>query len=242
MVDVNTPAAAARILVVEDESKLADIMAKALVGQGYDVEVVGRGDDALSRLTQLDVTWSLVVLDRMLPGVDGITICERLRAADNDVPILMLTAMGSVDERVVGLDSGANDYLPKPFALKELYARVRVLLRTHGPSVAAVPGVDKLVVGDLELDVEGLVAYRGDARIDLRPKEAVILACLMRQPDRVVGRWVILDQAWTVADAPSSNDLDVHIRRVRQKVDRPFARASIETVRGAGYRIRSDGR
>lgn len=242
MVELNATAAASRILLVEDEPKLAQIVAKALTGQGYQVDVIGRGDEALTRLTQTDAGWSLVVLDRMLPGMDGATICEHLRAAGNDVPVLMLTAMGAVDDRVAGLDSGADDYLPKPFALKELYARVRALLRSHGPRGASAQGVEMLVVDDLELDAAGLVAYRGDVRIDLRPKEAVILATLMRQPDRVVSRWMILDEAWGDSDAPSSNDLDVHIRRVRQKVDRPFARASIETVRGAGYRIRSDGR
>ncbi|MCW2924800.1 MAG: two component transcriptional regulator, winged helix family, partial [Thermoleophilia bacterium] len=178
---------AARILVVEDEPKLAQIIATALTRQGFSVDVVDRGDDALVRLSMPDAAWALVVLDRMLPGLDGTAVCERLRAAGNEVPILMLTAMGAVDDRVAGLDSGANDYLPKPFALKELYARVRALLRTVArPAAAAdVGGVagEVLEVGDLELDVEGLVAHRAGTRVDLRPKEAAILASLMRRPD-----------------------------------------------------------
>ncbi|MCW2972173.1 MAG: winged helix family two component transcriptional regulator [Thermoleophilia bacterium] len=236
-----------RLLLVEDETKLALIIAKALTAQGYSVDVTTRGDEAYALLARPGAPWSLVVLDRMLPGLDGVTVCRQLREAGNDVPILMLTALEAIDERIVGLDAGANDYLPKPFALRELYARVRALLRAHRPQVLPRDVViehapEHLVVGDLTLDVDGLVAFRGEARIDLRPKEAAILASLMRQPDRVVSRWTIFDAAWGDVDVPSANHLDVHIRRIREKVDRPFDRASIETVRGAGYRIRGDGR
>jgi two-component system OmpR family response regulator len=155
----------------------------------------------------------------------------------------MLTALGSVNARIEGLDGGANDYLPKPFALKELYARIRSLLRSAAvatPPTRGVPGAPVLTVGDLWLDVERLVAYRGGDEVELRPKEAAILECLMQRPDRVVPRWVILDAAWGDVDAPSANDLDVHIGRIRRKIDKAFDRASLETVRGTGYRIRSD--
>lgn len=247
-VDTNDPPI--RLLLVEDETKLAMIIAKALTAQGYSVDVTTRGDEAYALLARQGAPWSLVVLDRMLPGLDGITICRQLREAGNDVPILMLTALEALDERILGLDSGANDYLPKPFALRELYARIRALLRAHRPQVlegleTAVEHAhepERLTVGDLTLDVDGLVAFRGSERIDLRPKEAAILASLMREPDRVVSRWTIFDAAWGDVDVPSANHLDVHMRRVREKVDRPFGRASIETVRGAGYRIRGDGR
>jgi len=246
---------ALRLLLVEDETKLALLVARALTGQGYAVDVVTRGDEALALLTRPGASWSLIVLDRMLPGLDGAAVVRGLRAAGCSVPVLMLTALGSIDDRVEGLDAGANDYLPKPFALQELYARVRALLRTVAvppapagaeraitPASTTIAGPELLIVGDLELDVEGLVAHRAEQRIDLRPKEAAILASLMREPDRVVGRWTILDAGWGDVDVPNANHLDVHMRRIREKVDRPFGRASIETVRGVGYRIRSDGR
>ncbi|MCW2960802.1 MAG: two component transcriptional regulator, winged helix family [Thermoleophilia bacterium] len=242
MVDPDTTARdSVRVMVVEDEPKLAEIVARALAGQGYDVDVVNRGDDALRRLMAPQAPWAIVILDRMLPGIDGLEVCRLLRAAGNSTPVLMLTALGSVDDRIDGLDGGANDYLPKPFALKELYARIRVLLRAEAITAnAAVEAGAMLNVGDLSLDVERLAAFRGDERIELRPKEAAILACLMERADRVVPRWVIHEAAWGDVDAPSANDLDVHIGRIRNKVDKPFDRVSIETIRGAGYRIRSE--
>ncbi|MBC7460308.1 MAG: response regulator transcription factor [Thermoleophilia bacterium] len=247
MADATHTESVVRLLLVEDETKLAMIIAKALTGQGYAVDVATRGDEAYALLSRPSAPWELVILDRMLPGLDGASICRQLRSSGIETPIIMLTAMSGVDDRIDGLDAGADDYLPKPFALKELYARVRSVLRVRraaGPMVVAeaLESIEQLVVGDLALDVDGLVAFRGDQRIDLRPKEAAILACLMRQPDRVVGRWSIFDAAWGDVDVPSANHLDVHIRRIRQKVDRPFDRRSIETVRGAGYRIRGDGR
>ncbi len=160
-----TVEAPARVLVVEDEAKLAEILGTALRGQGYEVTIATRGDDAARMLLDGDSRWSLVVLDRMLPGIDGIELCRRVRAAHLSTPIILLTALESVDERVIGLDAGANDYLPKPFALKELYARIRALLRTAQPprshetaTSAADPEV--LVVGDLRLDLDGRMASR----------------------------------------------------------------------------------
>jgi two-component system OmpR family response regulator len=223
-----------RVLVVEDEAKLARLIARGLGEEGHVADVAGRGEDALwmARAEAYDA----IVLDVMLPGLDGFATCARLRAQKVWAPVLMLTARDGVDDRVRGLDSGADDYLVKPFAFAELLARLRALARRAPAERPAV-----LEVGDLRLDPAAHRGWRGDVELDLSAKEFALLELFMRHPGETLTRDQLLAAAWDMAYERRSNVVDVYLRYLREKVDRPFGRNSLETVRGVGYRLRQDG-
>jgi two-component system OmpR family response regulator len=220
-----------RVLLVEDEPGMANVIRRVLTREAMAVDVTGSGEDALwmAKATEYDA----IVLDVMLPGLSGFDVCGRLRADGVWAPVLMLTARDAVADRVAGLDSGADDYLLKPFALAELLARLRSLVRRGRPARPAV-----LEVGDLRLDPAPRVVTRGGVEVGLSAKEFAVLETLMREPGRVLSRVELLDHAWDVAYDNRSNIVDVYIRRLRAKIDRPFGLNTIETVRGAGYRLR----
>jgi two-component system OmpR family response regulator len=223
-----------RALVVEDELKMAALIRRGLTEEGYAADVARTGEDAIwmAQATPYDA----IVLDLMLPGRNGVEVCKTLR--DNGVwsPILMLTARDGVEDRVAGLDSGADDYLSKPFSFAELLARLRALTR-RGPTER--PAV--LEVGSLRLDPARRQAWRGDTSIDLSAKEFSLLETFMRRPGEVLTRLALLDHAWDFAYENKSNVVDVYVRYLRGKIDRPFGLESLETVRGVGYRLRADG-
>jgi two-component system OmpR family response regulator len=223
-----------RILVVEDEMKMAELLRRGLGDGGFESDIAASGEDAL-RMGR-DGDYDAVVLDVMLPGIDGFVTCERLRELGIGAPVLMLTARGSVDDRVSGLDNGADDYLTKPFSFAELLARLRALVR-RGQS----ENPDVLSVGDLRLELLSRRVWRGPAEISLSQRELALLEAFMRAPGRVLSRVELLAQAWHYDFAHRSNVIEVYIRYLRQKIDRPFDVRSLETVRGAGYRLRKDG-
>jgi two-component system OmpR family response regulator len=220
-----------RVLVVEDEPRMASVIRRSLAKVGMAADVAGRGEDAVSMAAVVD--YDAIVLDVMLPGVSGFETCRMLRDRCVWAPVLMLTAREAVSDRVEGLDSGADDYLVKPFALAELHARLRSLHRRGRPERPVV-----LEVGDLRLDPARREASRACIPIDLSAKEFALLETLMRRRGEVVSRIALIESAWDLAYEARSNVVDVYIRRLREKVDRPFGRATIETVRGAGYRLR----
>jgi two-component system OmpR family response regulator len=223
-----------RTLVVEDEPKMAALIRRGLVEEGYAADIARTGEEALwrARATPYDA----IVLDVMLPGRSGLDVCRELRESGVWSPILMLTARDGVEDKVSGLDSGADDYLTKPFSFAELLARLRALAR-RGPSER--PTV--LALGSLRLDPATRQAWRGDVEIDLSAKEFALLETFMRRPGDVFTRLDLLEHAWDYGYENRSNIVDVYIRYLRGKIDRPFGRESIETVRGVGYRLRHDG-
>jgi two-component system, OmpR family, response regulator len=225
---------AVRVLVVEDEVKLASLIRKALREQGMLADVAINGEDALwmAGATPYDV----LVLDVNLPGIDGFEVCHRLRVGGVRTPILMLTARDGVDDRITGLDTGADDYVVKPFDFNELFARVRALAR-RGP--AEHPPM--LSVGDLSLDVATHTVTRAGVEIALSTKELQLLEVFMRRPGQVLSRYDLLAGAWEIDYENRSNVVDVYVRYLREKIDRPFGVETIETVRGAGYRLRPTG-
>ena len=225
---------AVRILIVEDEAKIAGVLRRGLAEEGHAADVATRGEDALwmSRATSYDA----VVLDVMLPGIDGFETCRRLRAEGVWAPVLMLTARGTVEDRVSGLDAGADDYLTKPFSFAELLARVRALRRRGAPERPTV-----VEVGALRLDPATRVVRRGETEIALSAKEFTLLEILMRRAGEVLSRFQLLEYAWDGDYDNRSNVVDVYVSYLRDKIDRPFGVRSIETVRGAGYRLRTDG-
>ena len=219
-----------RILIVEDEERLARRLARVLDGEGYTAETVGDGRSALARA--LAETFDLLVVDWMLPDLDGIQVVRRLRAAEMNVPILMLTARGQVEDRVTGLDAGADDYLPKPFALTELLARVRALSRW--------PREEKksdavLRAGDVSLDPMRHAVWRGDEQVDLSAKEFALLATLIQRPKQVFTRSVLLDTVWGGHDDTYGNVVDLYVSYLRKKLDRDGEPSHIRNVRGVGY-------
>jgi two-component system, OmpR family, response regulator len=224
-----------RILVVEDDLRMAAAIRRGLRYEGLVVDVVGDGEQALRTVAATD--YDAVVLDVMLPGLDGFETCRRLRADGIWLPVLMLTARDAVEDRVRGLDGGADDYLTKPFSLAELTARLRALVR-RGP--VERPAV--LEVGDLRLDPATREVRRGDTEIQLSAREFGLLETLMRRPGTVFTQMQLLEAAWDLGYEQRSNVVEVYIRYLREKIDRPFGVGSIETVRGAGYRLRKDGR
>ena len=222
-----------RILVVEDELKMAAVLHRGLSEEGHAVDVARTGDDGVWMAQAVD--YDAIVLDLMLPGLDGVSVCRRWRENGVWAPVLMLTARDAVEDRVAGLDAGADDYLRKPFSFAELLARLRALARRGTPVRPPV-----LAVGDLRLDPSTQQVWRGDNEIALSPKEFALLETFMRRPGDVLSRLQLLEHAWDYAYENRSNVVDVYVRYLREKVDRPFGRTSIETVRGAGYRLRKE--
>ncbi|MCU0244175.1 MAG: response regulator transcription factor [Acidobacteria bacterium] len=220
-----------RVLVVEDSRRLAGIIKRGLLEEGYTVDNAYDGEEAqyMAESTPFD----LIVLDIMLPKKDGLAVCRDLRAKNVNIPILMLTAKDSVEDRVLGLDTGADDYLVKPFAFSELLARLRALLRRE-----VLPRVQKLQVGDLSLDPQSREAWRDGSRMDLTAKEYAILEYFMRRPNAVVTRTMLGESVWDYEFDGLSNIIDVYVRRLRRKIDRDGQDSLIQTVRGSGYRLR----
>jgi two-component system, OmpR family, response regulator len=219
-----------RVLVVEDDPGMSRMLIRGLRREGYAVDAAGNGEDALWSVMEND--YDAVVLDAMIPAPDGFEVCRRMRAAGRWAPVLMLTARNAVTDRVHGLDSGADDYLTKPFALSELYARLRALTRRDPHERPSV-----LKAGDLTLDPVSHMVRRGETPITLSPKEFALLQEFMRRPGEVLSRTHLIEHVWDFAYDGGSNVVDVYVRYLRDKVDRPFGRDSIQTVRGAGYRL-----
>ena len=221
-----------RILIVEDEERLARRLVRVLGGEGYAAETVGDGRSALTRA--FAEPFDLLIVDWMLPDLDGIQVVRRLRAAEMNVPILMLTARGQIEDRVTGLDAGADDYLAKPFAITELLARVRALSRW--------PREEKktdsvLRAGDISLDPTRHVVWRGEDRVDLSAKEFALLATLMQRPKQIFTRSVLLDTVWGGHDDTYGNVVDLYVSYLRKKLDRDGETSHIRTVRGVGYTL-----
>lgn len=217
-----------RVLVVEDEKKTASFIRKALQSENFAVDVTHNGNDALAAASA--TPFDVILLDIMLPGRDGLSVLRQLRERKNTTPVLLLSARGEVNERVEGLNAGADDYLPKPFALAELVARVRALTRRSGESKAAV-----LRVADLTLDTVTHKAQRAGMAIELTAREYRLLEFLMRSAGRLCGRMMILEKVWDYDFDPGTNLVDVYIRRLREKVDADFEPKLLHTVRGSGY-------
>jgi two-component system, OmpR family, response regulator len=222
-----------RVLVVEDETKLRELLRRGLGEEGYAADVADRGEEALWMAHA--VSYDAIVLDVMLPGADGFEVCRRLRGNGVWAPVLMLTARDEIDDRVNGLDAGADDYLTKPFAFEELLARLRALARR-----APVERPSVIEVGDLRLDPAAHRAWRGEQELDLTAKEFALLELFMRRPGMTLSRTQLLDGAWDIAFESRSNVVDVYVRYLRDKIDRPFGRSTIQTVRGVGYRLSAE--
>ena len=220
-----------RILIVEDEKKVASFVQRALEAERHTVDVVHDGDTGLVRARE--GAYDLVVLDVMLPGRDGLTVLRELRAAGHDVPVLLLTARAAVADRVAGLDLGADDYLPKPFAVAELLARVRALLRRGAPASPL------LAVADLTLDPATREVVRGGRRIELTPREHALLEFFLRNKGRVLGRALIAQHVWGVDFDTFTNVIDVYVNYLRRKIDAGFEPKLLHTVRGAGYVLKT---
>ncbi len=220
-----------RVLLIEDNRRLSDSLRATLVEDGYAVDVAYDGVDGedMAVFTAYDV----IILDVMLPKRDGIQVCRSVRDQKITTPILMLTARDALDDRVQGLDSGADDYLVKPFEIKELRARLRALMRRNAPSKAG-----DLTFEDLRLDPAGHFAWRSDDPLDLTAKEFSLLEYMMRNPNRLITRDMVVSHLWDYDQNIASNVVDVYIRRLRRKVDDPYDVKLIETIRGAGYRLR----
>jgi two-component system, OmpR family, response regulator MprA len=221
----------AHVLLVDDDRHITDVLRRALAYEGYGVEVALRGDEALRKA--LEHPPDLVVLDLMLPGIDGLEVCRRLRASGNQVPILMLTAKDSIPDRVTGLDQGADDYLVKPMELEELLARVRALLRRRNPEQTEVLRFD-----DLELDTGSRVARRGPREFNLSTTEYELLQLFMRRPRQVLTRDIIMDRVWGYDFEGESNVLEVYVGYLRTKMEAGGEPRLLHTVRGAGYVLR----
>jgi two-component system OmpR family response regulator len=223
-----------RVLIVDDEPKLAALLARGLREEGHATDVAATGEQALWMADA--AAYDAIVLDVMLPGVDGFAVCRSLRARKVWTPVLMLTARDSIDDRILGLDAGADDYLLKPFAFSELLARLRALARR-----GATERPTQLEAGDLRLDPAAHKVWRGDDEIELSAKEFALLELFMRNSGNALSRVQLLDGAWDMAFDSRSNVVDVYVRYLRDKIDRPFGRRALETVRGVGYRLREDG-
>lgn len=217
-----------RALVVEDEKKTASFVRKALQAEGFAVDVCHNGDDALAAAST--TPFDVIVLDIMLPGRDGLGVLKQLRVRKNPAPVLLLSARGEVNERVEGLNAGADDYLPKPFELSELVARVRALTRRHQENKSII-----LRLADLTLDTTTHQAQRGGRKIELTSREYRLLEFLMRSAGRLCGRMMILEKVWDYNFDPGTNLVDVYVRRLRDKIDADFDLKLLHTVRGSGY-------
>jgi len=226
-----------KLLVIEDDKEVAAYVQKGLEQAGYTVDSADNGKDGLFLATSEN--YDALVVDRMLPGVDGLTIIRTLRASGNATPALVLSALGEVDDRVSGLKAGGDDYLVKPFAFVELQARIEALLRRrlgHSGAEATL-----LTVGDLKMDLLRREVERAGCSIDLQPREFLLLEYLMRHAGQVVTRTMLLEAVWSYHFDPQTNVIDVHVSRLRAKIDKGFAKPLLHTVRGAGYRLDAGG-
>jgi two-component system, OmpR family, response regulator len=224
-----------RVLIVEDDASTADFILKGLRQAGYSLEHAADGKDGL--FLALEYPFDAIVLDRMLPGLDGLTLLRTLRGAGNNTPVLLLSALGEVDDRVEGLHAGSDDYLVKPFAMSELQARLEVLLRRG----EIRPAETALRIADLELDRMTRSARRGSREIELQPREYQLLEFLMLHAEQVVTRTMLLEGVWEYHFDPQTNVIDVHISRLRAKIDKGEDRPLLHTIRGAGYCLRDSG-
>ena len=222
-----------RVLVVEDELRMAALLKRGLEEDGYAVDVAATGTDALWQAREFD--YDAVLLDLMLPGMDGVTVCREMRGANRWMPVLMLTARDAVEDRVRGLDAGADDYLVKPFSFAELSARVRALIRR-----GIVERPTEVRVADLRLDPATRQAWRGEVALELSTKEFALLELFLRHPGEVLTRTRILEHVWDFAYDGGSNVVDQYVLYLRRKIDRPFGVEQLETVRGSGYRMRTE--
>lgn len=224
-----------KLLVIEDDRATREYLAKGLKEAGHVVDTAANGRDGL--FLAAGEPYDLMVIDRMLPGLDGVGIVRTVRAAGVRTPILLLTTMGGIDDRVAGLDAGADDYLVKPFAMAELLARLNALARR--PALGSEP--TRLQVADLEMDLLRRSVTRAGRRIELQPREFQLLECLMRHAGQVVTRSMLLEKVWDFHFDPQTNIVETHVSRLRSKMDRGFGKELIETVRGAGYILRDPG-
>ncbi len=222
-----------RVLIVEDELRMAALLKRGLEEDGYAVDVVGTGTDGVWQANEF--SYDAVVLDVMLPGLDGVGVCRRLRESGRWMPVLMLTARDTVEDRVRGLDAGADDYLTKPFSFAELSARIRALIRR-----GAVERPSELHAADLRLDPATRQAWRGQVELELSTKEFALLELFLRHRGQVLTRTRILEHVWDFAYDGVSNVVDQYVLYLRRKIDRPFGLEQLETVRGAGYRLRTE--
>jgi two-component system, OmpR family, response regulator len=221
-----------RILIVEDDRETAAYLKKGLTESGHEVAVAETGREGLDRAVA--ETFDVLVIDRMLPGLDGLSIVASLRAANNHTPIVVLSALGDVDDRVMGLRAGCDDYLPKPFALSELLARLDAVTRRAGAET-------RLKLADLEMDLLTRTVTRAGVDLDLLPREFRLLEYLMRHAGQIVTRGMLLEKVWDHHFDPQTNVIDVHVSRLRQKIDKGFAAPLLHTVRGAGYTLHASG-
>jgi len=225
-----------KILLVEDDGETASYVARGLAEQGH---VVDRADDGREGLfLASEASFDLVILDRMLPGLDGLSVLRALRAAGVDTPVLILSALGTVDDRIEGLEGGSDDYLVKPFAFSELSARVNALLRRAEGKSASID--TRLAVGDLEVDLLGRTVRRAGRAIELKPREYSLLEYFARNAGRVVTRTMLLEHVWNYHFDPGTNVVDVHVSRLRRKIEDGFEQPILHTVRGAGYRLAAE--
>jgi two-component system, OmpR family, response regulator len=223
-----------KLLVIEDDREAAAYIAKGLSESGYVVDCAADGREGLFMATS--GAYDALIVDRMLPQMDGLALIAALRSAEIRTPVLILSALGAVDDRVKGLRAGGDDYLTKPFAFAELLARLEALLRRGAGSTATT----KLKVGDLEMDLLARAVTRGSRELDLLPREFRLLEFLMRHAGQVVTRTMLLENVWDYHFDPQTNVIDVHISRLRQKIDKGFAKPLLHTVRGAGYQLRAE--
>jgi two-component system OmpR family response regulator len=224
-----------RILCVEDDPTTADYIAKGLAEAGFTVDIATDGRDGLFQAS--DSSYDAIVLDRMLPGMDGLSVLSALRAGGVTTPVIMLSALASLDERVKGLRSGSDDYLAKPFAFAELLARIEALRRRAAPSANGEAPVTRLAYDDLDVDLLSRRVTRAGRKIDLQPREFRLLEFLLRHRDQVVTRTMLLEDVWDYHFDPGTNVIDVHVSRLRKKLDEGGAKPLLHTVRGAGYRL-----
>ncbi|WP_165324622.1 response regulator transcription factor [Rhizorhabdus phycosphaerae] len=227
-----------KILVVEDDASTADFVATGLAEHGFVVDRANNGRDGLFHAT--DGSYDCIILDRMLPGMDGMAVLGALRAAGIDTPVIILSALGSAEDRVKGLEGGSDDYLTKPFAFAELLARIRLLIRRAGNGAGAAPET-RLSCADLEMDLLSRKVKRAGQVVDLQPREFRLLEFMLRHADQVVTRTMLLEGVWDYHFDPGTNVIDVHVSRLRKKIDEGHARPLLHTVRGSGYRLGQDG-
>lgn len=222
----------AKILLIEDDTQVADYVSSGLKKQGYAVDMAH--DGISGRLSAMKGGHDLLIVDRMLPGKDGVSIVEEVRASGSSVPVLFLSALGDVDDRIRGLKAGGDDYLVKPFSIEELYARIEVLLRRRSDTSAPPT---RLKVADLELDLLSQKVTRGGKNLNLQPREFRLLEYLMKHAGQIVTRTMLLENVWEYHFDPQTNVIDVHVSRLRQKIDKDFDKQLLNTIRGAGYML-----